>query len=561
MLTNKPLVLVVSNHWGAKASTPSAGIFVDRHIDSLERVGVRIATFDIGTSHSPIRIVGKWLELRKLVQRLDPDLVHAQYGTIIGFISAFVNRPVVISYCGNDLQAGASVSKIRTYLGIFLSNMAALRARALVCKSAQLRQELWWCRHRAVVIPSGIDLELFSPGPRHIARKQLGWEAERPIVILNVRNDPMNKGLDLATAAMQIVKSRIPNAELRLIENIEPDRMPLCYRAADILLCASRSEGSPNVVKEALACNLPVVSTPVGDVPERLAGVQPSAVVPRDAAAIGEALVKILTERRRSNGREHVASLSLENVAQRVVDVYRTALHDRVNNESGVGMDQAKTLTIVPIAEGAMLDDIAELHLDAFAGFLNTLLGRGYVKAFITWFIRNKKTIALAAIDENHKVVGYALGAPVGYSARLNRDLGLVTAARILVRPWLICNSRFRSVLVERMRSLIDQRGNASQALELPCPSMSLVAIGVASAQRRSKIGQRLMQAVEAKARDSEIRSLVLSVYESATAARRFYEQCGWRLCSGEGMKGNVLKYCRLLDQTPGAIADSENLH
>lgn len=330
----QPLVLVVSNHWGVKASTPSAGIFVDRQIASLERVGVRIATFDIGTSHSLIRIVGKWLELRKLVQRLDPDLVHAQYGTIIGFVSAFVSKPVVISYCGNDLQAGASVSKIRTYLGIVLSNMAALRARALVCKSAQLRQELWWCRHRAVVIPSGIDLELFCPGPRDIARKQLGWEDERPIVILNVRNDPTNKGLDLALSAMPMVQSRIPGAELRLIENVEPDKMPVWYRAADVLLCASQSEGSPNVVKEALACNLPIVSTPVGDVPERLANVQPSAVVSRDAEAIGEALVKVLLERKRSNGREHVASLSLENIAQRIVDVYRIAMSSRPSNNS-----------------------------------------------------------------------------------------------------------------------------------------------------------------------------------------------------------------------------------
>ena len=330
----KPHVLMVANHWGAKALTPSAGIFVDRQVASLEKIGVRIDTFDIGTSHSPIHLAKRWLELRRVVRRLNPDLVHAQYGTIVGFLSTFVSRPVVISYCGNDLQSGASISIFRTYLGILLSNMAALRARALVCKSAELRQQLWWCRKRAVVIPSGIDLELFSPGPRNIARKQLGWHGESPIVVLNVRNDPVNKGLDLARAAMQIVRSEIPDAELRLIENVEPNKMPLWYRAADVLLCASLSEGSPNVVKEALACNLPVVSTPVGDVPERLAGVQPSAVVNRDAKLLGEALVQVLLERKRSNGRGHVASLSLENIARRVVDVYRTALGDRPDSNS-----------------------------------------------------------------------------------------------------------------------------------------------------------------------------------------------------------------------------------
>ncbi len=327
-MQNKPHVLIVSNHWGAKASIPSAGIFVDRQIASLEKVGVQLTTFDMGTSHSPIHLFRMWLELRRRIRLLNPDLVHAQYGTIVGFVSVWVNRPAVISYCGNDLQAGASISKIRMYLGICLSNIAALGARALVCKSPQLRQALWWCRHRAVVIPSGIDLELFSPGPRDVAREQLGWEAERLTVIINVRNDQINKGLDLAKAAMKTVRSRIPEAELRLIENVEPDKMPLWYRAADVLLCASRSEGSPNVVKEALACNLPIVSTPVGDVAERLTGVHPSAVVPRNAEAMGEGLVQVLLERKRSNGREYVTSLSLENVAQRLKDLYITVLRE-----------------------------------------------------------------------------------------------------------------------------------------------------------------------------------------------------------------------------------------
>jgi ribosomal protein S18 acetylase RimI-like enzyme len=196
-----------------------------------------------------------------------------------------------------------------------------------------------------------------------------------------------------------------------------------------------------------------------------------------------------------------------------------------------------------------MLDDVAELHLDAFAGHLNVLLGRGYIRAFVKWFIRNKGTIAIAGIDENQKVVGYALGAPIGYSTRLNRDLCWNVAARILTRPRLIFNARFWIILVERIKSLIGLRQDASQTLELPGPTMSLVAIGVASSQRRNKIGQRLMSAIEGGARDLQMRSLVLSVYEHATAARRFYEQCGWRPCSRATKKGDVLKYYRLLDE------------
>lgn len=214
-------------------------------------------------------------------------------------------------------------------------------------------------------------------------------------------------------------------------------------------------------------------------------------------------------------------------------------------------MQLTNHLTIVPVTEGDMLDDVAELHMDAFAGHLNTLLGRGYIRAFVKWFIRNKGTIAIAAIDENQKVVGYALGAPVGYSTRLNRDLCWNVAARIFARPWLIFNARFWIVLVARTKSLMGLRQDAPQASELPGPSMSLVAIGVASAQRRNKIGQRLLCAIEGGARDFQMQSLVLSVYENATTARRFYEQCGWRPCSRAMEKGDVLKYYRLLGACP----------
>lgn len=208
-----------------------------------------------------------------------------------------------------------------------------------------------------------------------------------------------------------------------------------------------------------------------------------------------------------------------------------------------------------------MVDQIVELHLDAFAGYLNTLLGRGYIKAFVTWFLRNGGTIAIAAIDDNQKIVGYALCAPVGYSTKLNRDLFWGAGIRILIRPWLIFNARFRLVLVERMKSLVGQGKNAQQTVKLPEPSMSLVAIGVASSQRRSKIGRRLINAVEVSARHLQMQSLVLSVYESGAAARRFYEQCGWCPCSSAVMQGDVLKYCRLLGgNAPSITTDNEDV-
>ena len=217
----------------------------------------------------------------------------------------------------------AGISWARTWLGILLSNIAALKADALICVSEQLRQALWWRGGAATVIPDGVNLERFTPIDRDVARRTLGWPLGQRVVVMDAARDPINKGLAVAEAAMEKVRAIFPDAELRVFSGVKPDEMPLHYSAADVLLCASRQEGSPNVVKEALACNCPVVATRVGDVEERLVSVTPSKVVSRDPEGIAEGLISILRDRRRCNGRDQVLSLGIDQVARRVVEVYQ----------------------------------------------------------------------------------------------------------------------------------------------------------------------------------------------------------------------------------------------
>lgn len=541
--TRKPHVLFVSNHWGAKRLIPSAGIFVDRQISSLERAGAKISTFDMGLSHSPIEIIKKWLELRRLVVTLDPDLLHGRYGTIVGFVTAFAGKPTVISFCGGDLLLGASIPLFRQRVGVLLSNLAALRAKRLICVSEEIRQALWWRKNKTIVIPDGVDLEFFSPGPQETARRELGWAAHTPAVILNVRNDPKAKGLDLGKAAMRLVNLQLPDAALHVIENVAPNRMPLYYQAADVLLCLSVSEGSPNVVKEALACNLPVVSTPVGDVRERLAGVEPSEVVERNVERIAEALIQILQQRKRSNGREHAGRVCLENVAKSIMAVYQEALHEGSSKHGGESIPLRVEPSIEAITGEEMLKKVADLHLEAFAGYLNAQLGRGYAKAFIKWFSRRKGAIAIAVVDIDGKVIGYALGAPTGYGRVLNRELFWCVAVRVIVRPWLFLAPKLWTVLMARVRILFGSQKMNKQESKATEPSMSLVAIGVLSSERRMKIGQLLIETFESRARKSQMRSGVLSVYADRTSVRRFYEKCGWQPEGGQACNEAVIRY------------------
>jgi len=104
--------------------------------------------------------------------------------------------------------------------------------------------------------------------------------------------------------------------------------MPLYYSAADCLLHTSASEGSPNVIKEALACNLPIVATPAGDIEQLVEQARPGAVVRADAHALALELVRRCRAPIRSNGRTHTNGLDLENAATATLSLYRSLAGD-----------------------------------------------------------------------------------------------------------------------------------------------------------------------------------------------------------------------------------------
>ena len=237
---------------------------------------------------------------------------------------------MIVTYRGSDLNPNRSRGWLREALGTLLSQLAALRAARIICVSNQLKHKLWWRRDRVIVIPTGVDMTLFYPRDLQEARRELQWGKEEHVVLFNA-GDPICKRLDLARAAVQFAESRCGKVRFAVLDgNVPPNHIPLMMNAADCLLLTSDWEGSPNVVKEAIACNLPVVSVDVG---ERLEGVRPSLIVPRDAREIGKAISEILRPGKRSNGRELGNDLSSAMVSQRIVSVYRALQTDYLKYE------------------------------------------------------------------------------------------------------------------------------------------------------------------------------------------------------------------------------------
>jgi glycosyltransferase involved in cell wall biosynthesis len=212
--------------------------------------------------------------------------------------------------------------------------MAAWRAQALVVKSCNLLSAMpSLFRSRAEIIPNGVDEKVFAPLNRADARSKLGWSQSQPVVLFyeGVGVHKRRKNLPLAEASMIQLRKSHPLAKLDTFCSIPQADVALRMNAADCLLATSIHEGSPNIVKEAMACNLPVVSVPCGDVEERLAGVQPGCVAPYDASQLASAIRQVLERGGRSNGRDE---LLRQGLTARAVAAQLGRLYDRLRGET-----------------------------------------------------------------------------------------------------------------------------------------------------------------------------------------------------------------------------------
>lgn len=284
-------------------------ILVKNQAESLKENGVEVEFF-------PIK--GKGLKgylqniskLRNFLKKNQFDVVHAHYSLSGAAALLAGSRPLVISLMGSDIRLNLF---LRFILKIF-----KLLGKTLIVKSESMRKKTKL--HHANVIPNGVDLKKFQPIDQNSAREKLGLNQTKKYIIFVSDPDRFEKNFKLAKNAYELIKDS--GTQLQVVNDVDHNLIPYFMNAADVLILTSLWEGSPNVIKEAMACNCPIVSTDVGDVRWVIGKTEGCYITSFDSEDVAEKLKMALAFRKRTGGREYIKHLDSNVIAKKIIKLY-----------------------------------------------------------------------------------------------------------------------------------------------------------------------------------------------------------------------------------------------
>ncbi|MEX2262804.1 MAG: glycosyltransferase [Bryobacteraceae bacterium] len=300
--------------------------FLVQHVAFLRRLGVSVDVFHFKARRSLLNYISAWFRFKQYCKKGDYDVIHCQFGQS-GLVVFPTCRPVVVTYHGSDLHGIVDSSGAYTWSGKvlrLLSGFVALCADETVIVSKHLQKYLP-PGVRSHVAPLGVNLALFTPMERSFCRQKLELPQKRILAMFSGRPNAPEKRRYLAQQAVDLLKDRC-DIDLLYVEGKPHNSMPYYLNACNLLLLTSLHEGSPTIVKEALACNIPVVSAPVGDVPERLQGLAGCVLFREDTpAAIAAAILKSLATASFSGSRATTFQCAEPAATHSLLEVYSQA--------------------------------------------------------------------------------------------------------------------------------------------------------------------------------------------------------------------------------------------
>ena len=310
--------------------------FITEQGDALVAAGVEVKYFPIEGKGFRGYLKNR-KTLLKSIREYKPDLIHAHYG-LSGLLANLQRKiPVVTTYHGSDINDKkvypfSRLNMMLSAYNIFVSKKITPRPLSfaiwrILSPSGERQRKNSFRDLRRVkqsLIPCGINTQLLIPGDRQKARKALGMESDKKYILFAGAFHIKVKNPVLAKAAVAL----LPNVEFIELNGYSREQVVLILHAVDVVLMTSFSEGSPQIIKEALACNCPVVSVPVGDVPSTIEDIPGCFITSYEPEDIAVKLQLALDFGRLTEGRKKIEALGLdaESVAGRILEVYKEVL-------------------------------------------------------------------------------------------------------------------------------------------------------------------------------------------------------------------------------------------
>ena len=294
--------------------------------ESLRRAGVELEYFVVN-GRGWKSYVKSIKPLRRKVREGGYDVIHAHYSWtayLASIATMGLKTPMVVSLMGNDILdhwwypgLARLVAKMKPW-------------RAVIVKSQEMKERVGM--DYANVVPNGVNMERFSEKPKVESQKILGWDTTKKHVLFPARQEDTRKNWPLAEAAVKRLNERMKvermnEIELHQMNGVPNDKTPIMYNAADAVVLPSFYEGSANAVKEAMACNAPIVTTDMGDCRERIEGLEGCYVAKTyEVEEFAELLGKALAFGGKTKGRERLLADGIADyqIAQRLIKIYES---------------------------------------------------------------------------------------------------------------------------------------------------------------------------------------------------------------------------------------------
>jgi len=294
-----------------------ASFLIKNQAESLTKKGIEVDFFIIG-GKGILGYLKSIPKLRKKVNKVKYDIVHAHYSFSAFAASLAGQFPLVVSLMGSDVY-------MSTFWRWFVRIFCYLRWNATIVKTKQMKELLKISK--VFVIPNGVNIKRYSFIEKTVAREKIKYFSEKKLVIFIADPSRPEKNFTLAKQAVDALNS--PEIVLLTVYNVSNELIPYYLNAADVLLLTSKWEGSVNVIKEAMACNCPIVATDVGDIKLVVGQTEGCYVTSFNPIDIAEKLKLAIEFNRRTNGRDRIISLGLdsETIANKIIDIYKKVIN------------------------------------------------------------------------------------------------------------------------------------------------------------------------------------------------------------------------------------------